>query len=435
MKKIIIFISLLITTSIFSSNLSLDDAVNKALEYNPTQKSLHYAIQATKSNAEAQIVGYLPKISVNSTINKIKAQNSLSSNTSLNADQLLLSFSGPLQKHQQAKNMIALSELDKEAQANLIRLETAKTFLNAWLIQEHQSSISSLKISAEKIFQLHRNKKKLQQLDKSTWLKNVEEYHDKLAIINAYDDNLQLAYKKLELLIGKPLSPSTHHLSWDYKKTPTLKPLEYYLQQAVKLRPEIARGSKKIAIEEWNVKISQGQQLPVITANGRTGCVVTPGNAGEAFIPTQIPDIVPQPNSQGSTQQGFWSVGLTIQWSLFDGLVSQYQIQEAQANKLKEMLSCDQEFLDVKQQVHDAYFQLSKALKTLNAHKYKYLRANNDFKLMNEKLNLGKISLVEFDTAQTTWQEAHLAWLTQNVKVALSEHQLLHSCGYPLKQF
>lgn len=412
-------------------------AVKQALTHRPDLEALRYAIQANKSLAKVEMAGYYPQINLSSDISQQTNQTSLGSNTSVTVNQLVYSFAGPQQRYQLAKNVTAISELDKVSQSNLIRVETEKAFLQTWLVQEQQQTIDAQKKSAKTTFEKQKHKNKLDQLDKDAWLASNEDYAASTLETDQYEDNLQIAYKRLEFFMGQSLSllseddenVSTTELTWQYKKKYSLKPLATYQHYALTSRPEIPQGLKRMAIQDWNVKLARGQRLPVITANAEAGCTVTPANT-LTVTPTPVPEVV-IPNSWNEPQvDGFWSIGVSFRWNLFDGLVTQYQEQSAQASKTREMLDREQTILRVKQEVAENYFGLTKALKQLKAQNANYLRSQNNFKLMEQKLALGKISQSDFDKAQTIWQQAKLDWLARNITVAQAECELKYACGY-----
>lgn len=440
MKRILLLLSILINSkyllpspNIFSKNnsLSIKQAVGHALKHRPDLEALQYAIQANKSGAKAEIAGWYPTINLTSDFIQETGQSSPVNTTLLQANQLIYSFAGPQQKYRRAKNIVALSELEKIAQSNRIQLETEKSFLQAWLVQEQSKTIQALATSAQAIYERAKNQNKVGLLDKNEWLKNVEDYGNRLSIITQYNDNVQTSFKKLEFLMGRSLllqpkesaakSTPVVHLDWQPKKKMTLKLLETYYDLALKTRPEITQGLHRMAIEQQNIKLSQGQRLPVISATAIAGHVPSGG-------------IVVQQTVEGVQQsriKGYHSVGVSVSWQLFDGLVTQHQERQAEANKVKEMLARDQIILDIKQEVQDKYFALSKELTKLKTQKLTYLRNNNEYKLRQQEFEIGQISRVDFQAAQTTWYQAQLDWLASNFNVAVIEQELMFACGYP----
>jgi len=409
--------------------LTMHLAVQQALKHSPDLEALRYAVQANKSFAHSEIAGYYPTLKLGCDISRENGEKQLASNTAINTDQLIYSFSGPLQKYQQAKSRTAVSECDKAIKQNLVRFETEKAFLSAWLIQEQKKSILAIKKSSSITFERQKHKNTLAQLDKNTWLKNIERYGDQLEKIENYQDDKQITYKKLEFLMGESIV--VDHLALESTAKNRLQPLGTYYDYAFKLRPEIKRGSKLMDVEHWNFKLEQGQRLPIITTNAEVGLIVTP-DGESTLLPVTIPQIetpgVKGPINRG---QGYWSVSVSLRWSLFDGLVNQYKAQQAHANKLKEMLAREGEMLRIKGEVHEAYFTLSKVLKQRKTQKLRYMRQHNEFKLAQQKFDLGRLSRTNFNETITSWQKAHFEWLDRNVTVAVAERNLMHACGYP----
>jgi outer membrane protein TolC len=404
--------------------LTMNDAVQRALKHRPDLKAWHYTIQALKSYAQSEKAGYLPTVDLESSVSQSNGEQNLDSSHRITARQVIYKFDGPIQKYRQAKNIAHVSELERIIQANLTRRETEKDFLNAWLVQEKEKSITALKTSTQTTFARQQHRNKLEKLDRNVWLKNIADYATNLALVDQYEEDVLIAYKKLEFLMGESLDllssysnkkelrqPHTK-LLWNYKKKYELKPLETYYRNAIEFRPEITQGSKKIAIENWNIKLAQGARLPSIIASANVGCNTNPNNSLSAIKP-------------------FWRLNVSLNMSIFDGLVHQHREQQAESNKLKELLKRDQEILNIKQQVHEKNSLLVSTLKQLNEQKLKHLHGYNHFELMKQKLELGRIAPVDFDEAKTVWQKVQFDWLSYNIRLALMESDLMWACGYP----
>lgn len=423
--------------------LTMHDAVQQALKHRPDLEALNYEIRALQSAAKSEKAGYYPTVGLSSNISQSINEKEIDSDTQLNVGQLVYSFAGPIQKYKQAKNVAQLSELEKVVQENKIRLETERAFLGAWLVQEKEKTILALRKSACEIFKRQEHRNKLEKLDKDEWLKNIADFAASMSQVDQYKDDVLITYKKLEFLMGeslailptskeckkedKPCTPSLTKLVWNCKKKCKHEPLDTYYHCALTSRPEVPQGLKRMAIQKWNVKLAQGSRLPVITANANVGCLTNP-NDSIVYIPTTSPEV--EPKSSGGAIKPYWGLSLSLNWSIFDGLVQQYREQQAESDKIKEMLKHEQVILDIKQQVYDAYYSLEKILKQLDEHKIKYIHGENHFKLAKQQLELGRISQVDFDAASTTWQDIQLDWLSYKVSLALAEHNLLWACGY-----
>jgi outer membrane protein TolC len=448
MLFLFLFFVLLLPAIVVAKNpaptqLRMHDAVQQALKHNPNLQALRYAVQAYKSEAKSEKSGYLPTLDAASNISWSKGEKELDSDTQIIAGQLIYSGAGPLQKYQRAKNVTAVSELERIVQVNATRRETEKSFLRAWLVQEKEKAILALTTSAQKTFKRQEHKNKLEKLDKDEWLNDVTACATSITQLDQYGDDVRIAYRKLEFLMGESLSllptsngagdltPAHTQLVWHYKKRHRLKSLETYYHDALISRPEVPQGLKKIAIEKWNIRLAQGQRLPVINFNANVGCATNPNDKTFTYIPT-VGDPEIAPPSQSAIVP-YWSMGVSLNWSIFDGLVQQYRAQRAEADKIKEMLMQEQVILDIKQQVHDGYYSLVKTLKQGREEQAKYLQGSNHFKLMKQYLDLGRIAQVDFDAAYTTWQNIQLDWLSYHVRIALAKRDLMWACGYPKK--
>lgn len=430
------------TQSSIVKKLTMDDAVQRALTHRPDLEALRYATQAWESAAKSERAGYFPTIDLASNISQSNGESEIDSDTDITVKQQIYSFAGPLQKYQRAKKIAQVSELDKVIETNKTRLETEKTFLSAWLIQEKKKSITALDKASQSTFERQKHRNELEKLDKDEWIKNVADYASSVAQVDQYKDDVIIAYKKLEFLMGESLSLlstpnedpeveqslSKTRLIWNYKKKYKPEPLDTYYHYAITSRPEVPQGLKKMEIEKWNIRLAQGARLPEINASANVGCLTNPNDAF-VLVPTTSPEV--EMNTRQRAIRPYWELSVSLNWSIFDGLVTQYREQQAEADKVKEMLRHEQVILDVKQQVHERYYSLVKTLKQLRAQKLKYIHGNNHFKLMKQQLDLGKIAQVDFDAATSDWKTVQFNWLTYNVDLALAEHELMWACGYP----
>ena len=412
--------------------LTMTTAVELALKHSPDLGALRYAIQADQSAAKSAKCGYMPTIDASSNLSRKQGVNSISTQTIFSAHQLIYSGSGPRQQYQKAKAAAACTELEKAVIANNIRKETEKAFLQAWLAQKQSIVMSALKISSNSLFKEQTHQNKLNKLNREAWLKYTSEYADNIALANGYDDDKHITYNTLSFLMGESadLLNNKQKLMWHFKQKITpLKPIKTYLNAAMAARPEIPKGLKRIAVEKWNAKIFQGTRLPEIRLRASSECDTQPANSQFDFINTALPEVTANTNKNSIIS--VWSINLGLKWSLFDGLVTHYQEQQAQANKMKEMLAHEQQLLSIKREVQAAYFTYSKIHKQFKAQRLHLLHAVNDFKLQKQKLALGKITPVDFALAKTAWYKTRFDWLDKRVLVAQAERELMHACGYP----
>lgn len=409
-------------------DLTIDQAVQRALEHRPDLEALTFAIMAAKSGAKAAIAGYYPTLTVNSNLTQQTGESTFQFGAMFTANQLLWSFSGPLQQYKKAKRQAQLSALDRKVQSNVIQLQVEKSFLQAWALQENDRTILATIVSAKANYKKSSCDNKVKLLDKNIWLTNVENFASTMSINYQFDEDLESAFRTLEFLIGQPLilgkkvkskdgkrkKTKLAHLTWHYPKKVTLLPLKTYYDFALTHRPEVAQGLKKSQIERENARILKGSRLPILSTNLFTGFQGEP-NLESVLTP----------------QKSFWGGGLALTWNLFDGAVTQYQENQSRANEVKELLNQQQTMLDVQQGVQSAYFVLHKSLIAAEAQKLSYIRARNDYILAKKNLEIGLTADFDFKAAQAKWEQEQLNWLSRNIDIAVNYRTLMFACGYP----
>jgi outer membrane protein TolC len=415
------------------THLTMAEAVRLAHEHRPDLASLAQAIQANRSGAKAAIAGYYPTITFIEQLTQSNGQGDPVNLSSINANQMIYSFAGPQQLYRRAKSYAELSEVERAVQENVVRWEVERAFLQAYLIQENDRLIQSTFEAAKVNYKKSKNENKQDLLDKNEWLKRVESYAASIAFHYQFDDDVQIAFRKLELLLGQPVflvsgeigagadkrKTTIAKMEWQHPSKAYLAPLNTYMTYAIDHRPEIRLGIKKMDIEQANIKLAQGARLPTFTANFQAGF------QGEFGLTAPI-----GPLSQIYDKE-FHNVTIGATWTLFDGVVNQHQERQARANKLKELLAQQQTILTIKSDVQEKYFTYAKALLQIKAQKMSYLRSRNEFKLRKQELAIGQISPVDFKTAESNWEQAEYDWITRNVDLALKHHDLMFSCGYP----
>lgn len=408
------------------ATLSMQQAVDIAMEHRPDLQAYDHYIEASKMAARQAWSGYLPAINFTSNQIAYKGTSGSTNTTTMSAQQLLYSFAGPQEFYRRAKKNTAVVEFLSEAAKKTVRCEVEKAFLHSWLLQNQYKFFQSLQVSTQKLYDQAVHRDKLDLLNRTDYLNETSNYAINTANVYSYKDDSNIAQRKLEFLMGKPLKLSinmhentnpleTTRLEWDSTREIVLQPIETYYQYALQYRPEIKQGLKKIGIQKDSERIARRTQLPTVSL------VAT---AGRQPACSEIAD----PFYLG---REFYSYGAVFSWNIFDGLLSYFKTNEAHENMIKEILNNQQLINAIKSEVETAFYTLSKSLTQLKAQNVDYTRAKNDFEFKQQELEIGDISHVEFEVAQTEWQKSHFAWVTSYIDVAIKERDLLFAAGYP----
>jgi outer membrane protein TolC len=415
--------------------LTMEEAVSRSLAYRPDLEAFYYAVEQGKYAAKEQLSGYYPKIQLTSYLSQTQHQDSFKNGTQMRGDQLIYSWAGPLQAYRLAKKMTHVTESEREVQEHFIRYTVQITFLDTYIKQQQQNKFSHVSDSSKATYKRSRQEKNVDMLDKKDWLRRVENHAVDAAAIEGYSFDLNNAHKKLEFLVGttlieeKVLSKKTKEkkytfttLQWEQPgelpENISLKKCDEYIDMALKSRPEIKRESKKIEVQDASYSLHKGQRLPTIAAYGKAG-----------FDNQRMIDSGTTVGRRGDYE--YHEYGLTMKWSLFDGLTTHYQEQQDRVGKLKAMLDREQTIINIKDQVTTAFYDVSNALTQCKAQKVKYTRAKNDFELNDVLFKQGLITDDVYKQGKTDWESAQLDWVTINVIVAVKEKTLAYYCGYP----
>ncbi|MFH0898574.1 MAG: TolC family protein [bacterium] len=403
------------------SSLTMQDAVQVAHRKKPSLQAFKYKIQAGKIGEKEAWTGYYPFVTLSGALNDdLRGQSSTA--TTLGVQQLLFDFAGPQELYKEARHNTAIVTLQEQEQKNGIQFNVEKTFLECWRLQQQRTAIVSLRESSRADYDQAVNQNNVDLLDKNDWLKRVETHADNVAVTHKYDQGVSIAQKGLEFLTGYTLNLDLGRsaknnvagtkLCWDSSEDITLNTLDFYYQAAEKHRPEIARAQKVIDVLKVQRSIATKSRLPKLLL----GATVSHDTSSEL------------PYARGS--HNYYNVNGTVSWNLFDGLKSDYAAQKLDAQKLDAMLAKQEIVHAVRSEVERTFYELSQQIIDLDAEKFRYSRAKNEFDLRKKELEVAIISNVEFEKAKTAWSTAEYNWLDKRIAAEIKCRELMYKCGY-----
>ncbi|MFH1461976.1 MAG: TolC family protein [bacterium] len=409
MKKFILFLILTTILRINSQNiktLNLDDAIKIAYQNRPSLKAFKFSTQANKENEKIAISGYLPQISLNSVENFSTGSKGLQNSTTINASQLIYSFSGPKQQQKIAKKGTEIAKLSERSHEDLIRYQVEAAFLQTWLLQEKNKLIKTLNVSAKENIKKSEHQDELNLLGKNDWLKSASTYANNMSNIYQYSDELYSAQNQLEYLLGDNYKQNdqTPRLIWNIKQPIKVKSLMYYYNKALQNRKEIKLKQKELEQYQETQTYYKNNYLPEISLSGQAARY---------------------------DQTASNNVGINLKWNLFDGSANYRQSQMANANKLKVMQEKETYVQKIKYEVQKAYHELIQYKKQLAAKNIEIRQAKNELDLNKLKFNIGDISSVDFEISLYNWENTKYSWLTTKINTTLKQKELFFTCGYP----
>lgn len=158
--------------------------------------------------------------------------------------------------------------------------------------------------------------------------------------------------------------------------------------RALQKRPDLLQLQNGIAAQDELISLQKGQKLPQLSL------VADAGYQGFGY--------------KFDSNQDFWLVGLSLQWTLFKGSVYKSQTQQARIERQQLTSQFSELQNQIRLQVIQAWHDLAASGKQVQAKKAGSKSADRNFKLMRRKYEEGMALLVERLDAQTQYTTAQI---------------------------
>lgn len=303
-------------------------------------------------------------------------------NAGLTARQTLLDFSRPHQLEQARQNEeVALAELDGIRQDVL--LEVRKAWLTAFIdqtvldIRRETVANREARLTQAQAFYKQGTKARIEVATAEADLAQA-----RLAALQA-ETQLQVDWVALNVAMGRT-SPSPYRLElepeWDL--VPELDG-ERILQTALARRPELRALQARLRGQLAALRALNAESLPTLSANA------TLQGSG---APTPL--------------DGTWTVGASLNWSLFDGFLRQYRDGEARATARSLAEQFEQQRIAVYQEVTTRLVQVRQAAGQIQAARTSLEAARESHRLAAARYQVGVGSSLELSDAELALAQA-----------------------------
>jgi len=401
--------------------LHLDEALKTALSAQPTVRQAKAQTQAADARAREARAALLPQVNASlgyqrATANAVikPASNSFDTfnglSAGITASQLVWDF-GQTTGRLRAARGLADAQLDNEK---------ASVLMTALSVRAAYFGARGAKALFEVAVQTTENLKK--HLDQAQGFFEVGT-KPRLDVVQAQSDlaNAQVqriqaenAYRTSKVQLNQAMGregPGDFEIAEDALPPVDGEELGFpgLMDEAARARPELAQLGAQIRAQESSVSSAWGGYWPTLG-------VSTSFSAG----------------GQDFTALGWnWSAQATLTWPLFQGLLTQSQVEEASATL--EALKAQRDGL--RQQVA---LELEQARLTVEADKSALTSADEAVKLAHERLDLaegryqtGSGSIIELADAQTAFTNAASQRVKSEYDLAVARAQLIKALGRP----
>ncbi len=396
---------------------SLHSAEAAAQRVGQTSASLYPSLDATTNFSHSDIFG--PDAS-NSTVvttpgtgtnvpvvvsGNQKGSSRDSLNATLTARQVLVDFSRPHQLEQSRQGeQVALAEVDGVRQDVL--LEVRKAWFTAWIDQAvldiRQETVTNRQARLAQARAFYEGGTKA-RIDVATAEADLAE-----ARLRALEAETQLQVDWVALNVAMGLAcPAPYRLVLDpsWETAPDLDP-ERLVQTAMACRPELRALRARLRGQIAALRAIQADRLPSLSANA---------SLGGSGSPTPL--------------DGAWSVGVSLNWNLFDGYLRRYQDGEARATARSLAEQFEQQRITVYQEVASRMVQVRQASAQITAARTALEAARESYRLAAARYQVGVGSSLELSDAELALSQARTDLATAANTLRTSRAELTRAVG------
>ncbi len=418
--------------------LSREEAVDMALESNFDIQVARNEVEIADNNKNILNSGYLPTLSGNSAANynrddstiefpgqvdddgnprpdviidKAEAQRY---NAGLNLDYTLFDGLGRLYNYRILKEQYNLSELQARQTIELTIVELMTIYYEvARLTENEKVQQQALEISQDRIRRLEYSFEYGQSTKLDILNAEVDLTNDSITLLNT-QRLLKNTKRDLNVVLNRDLVHS-FEVDTTVSFLPQLSVGEI-MDSAKDNNVTVLQAESNLAINEYDIKVSQSGYLPRIGLVGSYGWNLNQ-SAASAFFP-------------GTNNETFnLGVGASLTWNLFDGGATVTRVKNSKIAYKNQKLLQNQILLEVDRDIQNAFETYQNRLDILDIQEQAVITNQDNFERSREQFQLGRITSIQFRQAQTDLLNAQTVKNLAKYDAKLAEVQLLQLTG------
>ncbi|MBK7378163.1 MAG: TolC family protein [Ignavibacteriales bacterium] len=440
MRSFFVFLTFVCLTSVSFSqeNLSLQKAINIALQKNTTLQKNINTIKSLESNVLASYGSFLPNISANGSWDWNRSEdpgttfnfggavfntppsNNESRNYSVGINSQWTLFDG-------LSNYATLSKSKNDLEAGKLSIERLKQDIVFQTVSFYYDVITSqqlLKVSEENLIQNQKNLETIIERNKLGSVTLADVYAQQVQAGNAELDviksNNTLAIAKSNLLYYLGLD-----VMQEFKFTETLtteetetlnseltisyNDISAMVQQALENRPDYKGSLLNLESAYNDITTAKSGHFPRLT-----------NSMGFNTYANQIDNLF---------DQRTYSVGLTLSIPIFSGFSVSNRVQFAEVNAENTEIDLKDLERTIKQSIQQTFLNLQEAEKGLNVSEKNVKAAEENLKIEQEKYTLGAGKLLDVLVANSTYINAKTTLISAQFAFIRLSEQLKYYLG------
>ncbi len=415
MKKLLTII-VAFSAILSADSLSFEKAVTIALENNLSIKMAENGLQMTANKVNPGVL--LPTVSLNGSSNftdtETAANRPLESHrnsASISTSYTLFSGFYVLNSYKKLKLQFGQSELETRYQVETIIMAMAQSYYGlANVAEQLDLARESLNISRERLNRT-RERENFGRANKVEVLSAEVDYNRDSIAVEEAKLNFENSRRNLNVMLNREVN-SNISVSGEVTLL-TLPAYEDLFTNAMNKNADYRAMVMGIDLAEMDVKLAKSRYLPSLNVTGSYGHSQT----NSEFDPSlNNPDKA-------------WSVGLSLNFSLFDGFKRKIQTQNARIAMKNQQLQLEQARLTLEKEIASQYTTYTNSRKILAMERMNLTASQANFERTRDLFELGQVTTVQFREAQLNLMRAKSNIAAGEYAVKLNEIILLQLAG------
>lgn len=415
-----------------TKKLTLDAALGIALDKNPLTRVADEGIIISQETTGETRAPYYPEIALGASYSRWETHAFLPDGLIENVSELvgsdIPSVIGPTNDwfgtlearytlfdsgERAAKLRAAIAE-EGVAKEDATRIQEEIAFTVHQAFYNLSASLETLSVAdknlarAEDHLRIAKGRKAVGDVPRSDVLRAEVEVADAKLTVAKAQDLVRITKGKLNSSMGlsaeTPIEIDTNSLKII---SPDSIKVEVLLEEAVHDRPEIKAALHSIAAAKNNVDAAKSAFGPKLNAEGSFGW------RDSDFLPSDED----------------WSVGVSLEWTLFAGFFRGHKLAKAGATLRKEEAGVARLALDIKEEVWSAYSGLQKAYEAIQTSKVQVIDAEESLRVASERYKVGAGTINDLLDAETALLKAEANLVDAKWDYHTSNAELAKSVG------
>lgn len=429
MKTIFTFVIILSQVGVFAQDtLTLDRAIQMAIDNNPDIGIFRNQKQAAANSAHPGNAGLLPSVQLNSSYNynindtelefannippnDIQGAESRAVNASVQANYTLFDGLGTIYTYQQLKNSAVIADVEARMNTENVLLQVISAYYEvARLEDQYVIARENLAISKDRLARAQNgydlgNTSKLNLLNAE-----VDFNRDSISSVQAlqlYENGI----RTLNFVLGVDMD--TEYAISVGEILPRTFIIDELWQGALENNAMLLTAAYNQQQAELEVKRAKSGRMPVLNLTAGYGYTQNQNDAG----------ILLQSQNLG------FNAGLSLQWTIFNGSRTHIQIRNAQIAMETNDLVRKKAELQIERDIKNVYANYENTLRIIELEKLNVKTSELNFERTEEQYRLGSVTNTQYREAQRNLAQSRLNLSNAYYQYKLAEIELLRLSG------